>query len=114
MVIQRGAGVGARAARGGAKLSAEQREPPRALASPARRKLSFKDKHALDTLPATMERLQANIADLQRAFDDPTLYARDPARFSAVSDALAGAHAKLAEAEEEWLRLEMMREDIEG
>ena len=41
---------------------------------------------------------------------DPRLYAKDPERFQKTSDAVVAAHAKLAELEEEWLELEMMRE----
>jgi ABC transport system ATP-binding/permease protein len=45
---------------------------------------------------------------------DPDLYARDPARFGATTAALAVARDKLAVAEEQWLRLEMLREEIEA
>ena len=44
---------------------------------------------------------------------DPDLYARDPARFAAMSKALSGAQEALAVAEEQWLTLEMRREEIE-
>ena len=39
---------------------------------------------------------------------------RDPARFGATTAALAVARDELAAAEEKWLRLEMLREEIEG
>jgi len=45
---------------------------------------------------------------------DPDLYARDPARFGATTEALAVARDELAVAEEQWLRLEMLREEIEA
>ena len=45
---------------------------------------------------------------------DPDLYARDPARFGAMTKALGVAQAALAAAEERWLTLEMLREEIEG
>jgi ATP-binding cassette subfamily F protein uup len=45
---------------------------------------------------------------------DPDLYARDPARFGAITKALCVAQIALAEAEEHWLTLEMLREEIEG
>ena len=41
-------------------------------------------------------------------------YARDPARFGATTVALAVARDELAVAEEQWLRLEMLREEIEA
>ena len=45
---------------------------------------------------------------------DAALYARDPAYFGATTDALAAARDELAAAEEQWLRLEMLREQIEA
>jgi ATP-binding cassette subfamily F protein uup len=116
MVAQRGSGVTASAS--AAPAARERRDRPAPPANPApsaaRRKLSFKDKHALETLPATIERLQGRIAQLQRELDDPGLYARDAARFARVSDDLARAQAELGASEDEWLRLEMLREDLEG
>jgi ATP-binding cassette subfamily F protein uup len=78
------------------------------------RKLSFKDKHALETLPATMEKLSASITKLCDELVDPTLYSRDKARFDAVTRELADAQARLSTAEDEWLRLEMLREELDG
>ncbi|CAH2598627.1 ATP-binding protein Uup [Rhodovastum atsumiense] len=90
---------------------------PRSSAEPVvatSRKLSFKDKHALATLPARMEALQADIARHQAALADPDLYRRDAAGFARLSDALAKATADLSAAEERWLELEMLREEVEG
>ena len=44
----------------------------------------------------------------------PDLYRRDPARFRDTTDALAVTRDELAAAEDQWLRLEMLREEIEG
>jgi ATP-binding cassette subfamily F protein uup len=111
MVAQRGHGVVADAAPS-AKRDAAGPAAPKAVAP--KRKLSFKEKHALDTLPATMEKLTAEIAKLQKALADPQLYVRDNAAFRKASDALADASTKLAAAEEQWLELEMAREELEG
>ena len=51
---------------------------------------------------------------LQRELDDPGLYARDPKKFSEVSTRLAAAQAKLAEVEDKWLELELLRAEIGG
>ncbi len=111
MVAQRGHGVQA-AVRAAAVREAAA---PRAVAdAPARRRLSFKDQHALASLPAAMEKLGAEIAVLRGWLADPDLYARDPAGFAKRSAALAEREAALAAAEEEWLRLEMLREEIEA
>ena len=53
-------------------------------------------------------------AALQQALADPDLYSRDPERFNAAGSALAAARAELTEAEDQWLTLEMLREEIEG
>jgi ATP-binding cassette subfamily F protein uup len=45
---------------------------------------------------------------------DPDLYARDRARFEATCSAFAAAREELTAAEEQWLALEMRREEIEG
>ena len=76
------------------------------------RKLSFKDKHALEQLPAQMEKLQADIARHQARLDDPDLYRRDARAFQKATDALTQASVDLAAAEERWLELEMLRETL--
>jgi ATP-binding cassette subfamily F protein uup len=78
------------------------------------RRMSFKDRHALETLPARIAALQAEVARLGSAFADPDLYARDPGGFAATTKALVAAQDALAAAEEQWLVLELLREDIEG
>ncbi len=82
-------------------------------AAPAR-KMSFKDKHALEQLPAQMAKLQAEITKQQTKMDDPDLYRRDPAAFQKATDALTRASNDLAAAEERWLELEMLRETLEA
>ncbi|HVC62695.1 MAG TPA: ABC-F family ATP-binding cassette domain-containing protein [Acetobacteraceae bacterium] len=78
------------------------------------RRMTFKDRHALDTLPARIAGLQAEIARLGAVLADPDLYARGAARFAATTQALAAAQEALASAEEQWLTLEMLRETLEG
>ncbi len=78
----------------------------------APRKLSFKDKHELETLPARIAALQADMAKLARRLSDPNLYSKDPAGFARMTNSLATAEQSLAEAEERWLELEMMKEEL--
>ncbi|MBT3358378.1 MAG: ATP-binding cassette domain-containing protein [Rhodospirillales bacterium] len=78
----------------------------------AKRKLSFNEQYALKTLPDTMEKLQTDIAALQKKIADPDLYARDPAAFEAAADDLKSAQAQLDEAEEQWLALELLKEEL--
>lgn len=79
-----------------------------------KRRLSFHEKHALETLPKQIATLQETIHKLQRRFDDPDLYVRDQKAFEETSESLAAAQTDLAAAEEKWLELEMLREEIEG
>jgi ATP-binding cassette subfamily F protein uup len=87
-------------------------KPQPAAAAP--RRMSFKDRHALETLPARIEALQAEVARLGALLADADLYARDPARFAAATNGLADAQAGLAAAEDQWLALELQREASEG
>jgi ATP-binding cassette subfamily F protein uup len=84
-----------------------------ARAATPRRRLNFNEKHALETLPKTIAKLQAEIAKQQRHLDDPNLYRKDRKKFDAASDALARAQKELQEAEDKWLELEVLREEIE-
>jgi len=79
-----------------------------------KRRLSFHQKHALETLPKTMRELQAKVRSLHDRLDDPGLYARDSKTFDALSAALAAAQTEVAAAEEKWLELEVLREEIES
>jgi ATP-binding cassette subfamily F protein uup len=80
----------------------------------AKKKMNFKDKHLLDTLPKAIASFQADIAKQQRHLDDPNLYKKDRKKFDTVSAALSVAQKGLAEAEEKWLELETLREEIEN
>ena len=79
----------------------------------SRRRLTFNEKHALDTLPKIITKLQAEIAKLQRFLDDPNLYAKDRKKFDETSAALAKAQKDLEASEDKWLELEVLREEIE-
>ena len=120
MLAQRGRGVeaqdkGAAPAKGkGAPAVAEAKPAPAGAADKARRKLSFHEQHALKTLPKTMDDLRAKAEKLSAEIADPNLYARDPARFQKASAAFAETQAALDAAEEEWLRLEILKEELEG
>jgi ATP-binding cassette subfamily F protein uup len=88
--------------------------PQKEKAAAAPRKLSFKDKHALAGLPGRIETLQTEVARCQAGLADPDLYARDAAGFARTGERLAKATAELAAAEEHWLELELLREEMEG
>jgi ATP-binding cassette subfamily F protein uup len=79
-----------------------------------RRKMSFKDKHALDTLPKTIAALQTKASALQVKLDDPQFYLRDRTAFEETTSALAKVQQRIAAAEEQWLALEILREELAG
>ncbi|MHA6685934.1 ABC-F family ATP-binding cassette domain-containing protein [Mesorhizobium sp. A556] len=86
---------------------------PAAPKGPAK-KLSFKQKFALDTLPKKIEAVTQSIARLENNIADPAYYERDPSSFQKTIAALDKERVTLAALEEEWLELEMLREELEG
>jgi ATP-binding cassette subfamily F protein uup len=94
--------------------STKPRVPAPAAVKATTRKMTFKDKHALETLPSRIEALQSDIARLNTTLSDGSLYSRQPAKFAEATAALEAAQAALAAAEEHWLALEMLREELEG
>ena len=114
MVVQRGFSVTApeapiKAARGGRTVAMT----PIAAAAP-KGKLSFKQKHALETLPKEIAKLDTEIARLNKLLADPALYTRDPRSFADATKKLATAETAKSKAEDEWLELEAIREQVEG
>ncbi|MGX8011501.1 ABC-F family ATP-binding cassette domain-containing protein [Mesorhizobium sp. ORM8.1] len=78
------------------------------------KKFSFKQKFALDSLPKKIEAVTASISRLENNIADPSFYERDPTSFQKTIAALDKERATLAALEEEWLELEMLREEMEG
>ena len=74
-------------------------------------KFSFSQKHALETLPKEIERLEFEIGKLKKALEDPELYSKDPKKFDTWVKALAEREKSLNEKEEQWLELEILREE---
>ena len=87
---------------------------PSIAAPAAKTKLSFKQKHALETLPKEMARLTAEIDRLHAQLADPAFYARDPKAFADALAKLTAAEAAKAKAEDDWLELELIREELGG
>jgi ABC transport system ATP-binding/permease protein len=107
----------------GADLACERRkrEPQKAAgvfasvvaeSQPTKRRMNFKDKHALESLPNTIAALQTVANELQAKLDDPQFYARDRTAFEKVTAELGELQQKIAAAEEQWLKLEILREEL--
>jgi ATP-binding cassette subfamily F protein uup len=112
MLAQRGADL----TRERPKIEADKAERRTAPAEPqaAKRKMKFKEKHALEMLPKTIAALNIKANELQTRLDDPDLYRRDRAGFEKITSDLAETQRKLAAAEEQWLELEILREELAG
>ncbi len=111
MLAQRGEGVTARKVKQATK-STEKIGREVAAAPTAKRKLTFKEKHALETLPMKIDQLTDEIAKLSLAMSDGGLFTRDPAKFEKTSSRLAAAMTEKTASEEQWLELEMLREEL--
>jgi ABC transport system ATP-binding/permease protein len=98
------------------KRKAEKAEKVRAAetssaAAPAeskgKAKLSYKQKFALENLPKEMEKAEKEIAAREAKMADPALFNKLAAEMEKLRHSLTAM-------EEEWLELEMLREELEG
>src|SRR5207245_2129895 len=103
MLAQRGDDV-RKIARPAVKMAAPtEAKLPRTAAGPAKRKLNFNEKHALETLPGRIATFEAEIGRLETVLADTTLYGRDRVTFDRASSAMTAMQSELAAAEERWL-----------
>ncbi|HWU96359.1 MAG TPA: ABC transporter ATP-binding protein, partial [Sphingomonas sp.] len=82
-------------------------EPPRKAT-----KLSYKDQRDYDLLPRRIEEIEAQIARDEAAMSDPALYAKDPGKFSKLSDGIGKLRDEKDAAEMRWLELAEMVEAL--
>ncbi len=101
-----------RPARRSEKTAPKDRSKP--AAGKSRNRLSFKQQHALERLPGRMATLEKRVAELEAALADAGLYARDRSAFDRATADLAAVRAEYAAAQEEWLALELLREELEA
>ncbi len=114
MLLQRGADL-TREPRASAPVAARAaKEPPAAPPPSPKRRIGFKEKHALETLPGTIADLQRQAQALEAVLADPGLYQRDRMAFEKSTAALGELHRRIAAAEEQWLELELLREELAG
>jgi ATP-binding cassette subfamily F protein uup len=113
MMVQRGAKVPTRGdfkkSNGGKTEPAEKRVRP--AGAP---KMKFADAHALKVLPEQISAAERDIVRLENDLAQNGLYARDPGKFAALSEALAKTRTAKEADEERWLALEMEREALES
>lgn len=115
MVTQRGAGMVAEAKAANTEISKKKSGSKSSGSTTSTKlKMSYKDKYALETLPDIMAALETEIATLEAKLSDANLFTKDPDAFQSATDMLTEKAVALANAEEEWLRIEMLREEIEA
>ncbi|TSB04128.1 ABC-F family ATP-binding cassette domain-containing protein [Sphingorhabdus contaminans] len=96
------------------KPAAAPAEPsaPKPPARPA--KLSYKDQRDYDLLPGRIEAIDGEIAAAEAEMADPALYTRNPARFSELTAKCEALRTEKEAAEERWLELAMLVEEMAG
>ena len=97
-----------------APKAATKEAPAQPRAPKAQTKLSYKDQRELTELPGKMEKLTAEIAAIEAKLADGGFYSRDPDGFAKQSARLTAAMAEHEQAEERWLELEMLKEQVGG
>ncbi len=78
-----------------------------------KQKLSYKQKYALEKLPSEIDALHDEIAKMEKEFSDPDLYSKNAKRFEELSRLLEQKRKDLEIKENEWLELEMLKEELE-
>jgi ABC transport system ATP-binding/permease protein len=94
------------------KQKNQTKSPTNREAPALRGKMSFKDKHALQTLPIEISRLEAEISKLNDKLCDGAL-ASNASELALITKEMGQLQSALADAESRWLELEMLREELE-
>ena len=76
-----------------------------------KKKLSYKDQRDFDLLPGRIEVIEADMAKAETELTNPDLYAKNLARFEALTAELERLRAERDAAEERWL---LLAEEVEG
>ena len=113
MIAQRGSGADPHVTAPTARPSGSAAKKPAAPRSQSKRRLGFKEKHALESLPGIISRLEQTISILQAELTDPALFQRNPDAFDAKASELESVLNELSKAEDQWLALETLREELE-
>jgi len=79
---------------------------------PKKSRLSFKQQYALDHLPKEIDSLNEKMSLIEERLADPQLYLESRGDFEKLSQQLAALKEQLATCENEWLELELLREEM--
>ncbi|MDB5666993.1 ABC-F family ATP-binding cassette domain-containing protein [Cypionkella sp.] len=67
--------------------------------------LTFTERKRLESLPALIEKLEAEIGKVSDLLSDPVMFTKEPVKFRKAGEALSERQAQLATLEAEWLAL---------
>ncbi|GAB3383391.1 ATP-binding cassette domain-containing protein [Lysobacter fragariae] len=98
--------VGSVASAGTAKPASSVAPAPSVAVAVPKKKLSYKDARELEQLPARIETLEARVAALTAAMNDPGFYQREITLITRDNDALASAQGELDTAYARWAELD--------
>ena len=112
MVAQRGRSLAGPLAAAPIETAQKPDRRPADRAAP-KRKLSFNETRALEALPGRIEKLRADLDALERKLADSDFPVREPPAFADAMRTYAELRDALALAEDEWLGLEILREELE-
>ena len=90
----------------GCSESAASPKPSKPSKPPKPSKLSYNEKRELEQLPAQIEALEGEIAEIEAFLSDGANYAKDPARCKSAAERLEPAKAELDRLSDRWLELE--------
>ena len=102
---------------GGPERKAASSDMPSPQSPPANGrggKLSYKDQRDLDRLPGEIEQIERDMAAAEEALHDPDLFTKNSDRFAELTQRLTDLRAEKEAAEERWLEVAAMAEELAG
>ena len=98
----------------GGKSSNDKSAGNKSQAHKSTGKLSFKQKYALENLPNQMKEAEDKANKIEAKMADGSFYTTDPEGFAKAAKELETIKQSITQMEEEWLELEMLREELEA
>ena len=93
------------------KKEKSEKKPAKPQQGPKNKKLSYKHQYALEHLPKEIDAITKQIGKLEQKLAEPELFNKNPEVFNQAIKELETLTASLHEKEEQWLELEIMREE---
>ena len=77
-----------------------------------KKKLSFKDAYDLERLPLQIEKLERELEEYENILNNRDLYKNDRKTFDKVVADITNIKIKISEAENKWLKLQILNDEI--